>query len=490
MEDDDAISDDVTPEVIEPAAAPDELQGAVDAAAAVARQSGAAAAAAELMAFADAATLPVPHLTTLHDALWGHLSSVGSIEAQARARSSRDHARGWWQLAHELRTSPTLAEQRRRLDRWLQAWPDHPGSGHLPTRLQALRDAQPQSRRIGLLLPLSGPLGRAGRAVRDGFIASYLHHRDDVAYGINVYDAAAEPIATVYERALLDDNDLLIGPLTKESVAELNLLDPEIPVLALNYLDEQIAAPNLLQIGLAIEDEAYTLTRWLEDAGMRRVLLFQSRDDWSVRASRAVAETWPDPLEVQTLEDIRTVTESVGVAMRVAESRQRHSDLQSLLGEPIEFSPRARGDVDAIVALVTALEAAALVPALRFHFADGIPVFATSQTVRGLASNRLGGLNRFHVSELPWFVNDDPAYPDLDDAFDLDGNGFVSLYALGVDAFRLADRVSLLLAGTVTGLRGATGELDVLPDGRIQRLLARTEIVGGRLRSAREPAAE
>jgi uncharacterized protein len=448
---------------------------------AFARDAGPAAAAALLMTLPDGLASSTAELAALNDATWRHLARVDAATLRHHGQETNRDARGWWQLGYAMRTSPTLAEQRRRYGSWLAAWTDHPAATQPPTALQPLLGGTAELTRVGLLLPLSGPLGRAGRAVRDGFIASYLGHRDDVDYVVNVYDVAAQPLPVIYERALLDGNQLLIGPLSRDSVTAMNRLDPEVPVLALNHLGDEIPAPNLIQIGLAIEDEAYALADWMTDAELERVLLFHSRDDWSVRAMRAIRSVWHGPLEVQTIEDIRTVTESVGVAMRVAESHRRHAEIQTLLAESLEFSPRARGDVDAIVALVSALEATALVPALRFHFADGVPVFVTSQTVRGLPSGRLSGLNGFRVSELPGFVGDDATFSGINQAFALEGNLFVAMYALGADAFRLADRLPLMLQGALSGLLGSTGELDLLPDGRMQRQLARTQVRGGRI---------
>jgi uncharacterized protein len=459
----------------------DLLRGALMDADAVARDAGSAAAAAMLMALpGDLASSPA-ELALLNDAVWHHLARVDSATLRHRGQDRNHDVRGWWQLAYAMRTSPTLAEQGRRYQSWLAAWTEHPAAAQPPAALKPLLERTALPTRVGLLLPLSGPLGRAGRAVRDGFIASYLSHRDDVGYLVNVYDVAAQPLPVIYERALLDGNQLLIGPLSREGVTDMNRLDPEVPVLALNYLGDEIPAPNLIQIGLAIEDDAYSLAEWMIDAKLERVLLFHSRDDWSVRAMHAIRSVWHGPLEVQTIEDIRTVTESVGVAMRVADSHRRRDEIQALLGESLEFSPRARGDVDAIVALVSALEASALVPALRFHFADGVPVFVTSQTVRGLASGRLSALNGFRVAELPGVVGDDATFSGIDEAFALEGNLFVSMYALGADAFRLADRLPLMLQGALSGLLGSTGELDLQPDGRIQRQLARTQVRGGRI---------
>lgn len=441
------------------------------------------AAAERLMAYAD--TAGSGSLQRLNDSIWAYLGKVPPFQALAREEDARGDARGWWQLKAQMFQSFTLAEQRERLEAWRHGHPRHPAALALPTPLKVLEAPARRIARVGLMLPLSGPLSRAGRSVRDAFVATYLSHRDEDGFELRIYDTAAEPLGTLYERALVEGAQVLIGPLSKDSVAQMNELNPEIPVLALNYLPETATpAPNLLQLGLAIEDEAATLEQWLTDVHAKRVLAFHDNQDWSLRAMRALSAARPDSLTEQTLEDLRTVTESVGVTMRVAASRERRDDLQKLLGETLEFLPRARHDVDAIVALVTPLEASALVPALRFHFADQIPVYATSQTVRGASSDRLRELDGFHVSELPWFVLREHSYQTLDAAFGLEGSPFAALYALGVDAFRLTDRVPLIVDGHLTELLGSTGELEFTPSGRIQRRLARAVIVDGGVHTA------
>lgn len=460
----------------------DPLQEALVTAELLAAEGRPEAAAARLMAYPDVE--PGKPRQRVNDTIWHYLGKVPPFQALAMESRSEGSGRGWWQLKSQMFESFTLKEQRRRLEAWRRAHPDHPAALMPPTALAALEAPPRPVARVGLMLPLSGPLSRAGRSVRDAFVATYLSHRDEVSFEVTIYDTAAEPLATLYERALVEGAEVLIGPLSKESVATMNALNPEIPVLALNYLDDATPAANLLQLGLAIEDEAATLERWLRDVQAERVLAFHNQEDWSQRAMRWLSGQWDDPLTVQVLDDIRTVTESVGAAMHVSVSRERHEEIENLLGQSVEFLPRARDDVDAIVALVTPLEASALVPALRFHFAGQVPVYATSQTVRGAGRERLRELNGFHVTELPWFAMQDRSYRTLDAAFGLEGSPFAALYALGVDAFRLADRAPLIVDGHLTELLGSTGELEFSTSGRILRRLARAVIVNGGVRTA------
>jgi outer membrane PBP1 activator LpoA protein len=104
--------------------------------------------------------------------------------------------------------------------------------------------------------------------------------------------------------------------------------------------------------------------------------------------------------------------------------------------------------------------------------------------VRGVNRNRLKELEGFRVAELPWFTMEPASFRNLDNAFDLAESPFAALYALGVDAFRLAERAPLIVGGAFTELLGSTGELEFGTDGRIQRRLARTVLHGGNLTSA------
>ncbi len=134
---------------------------------------------------------------------------------------------------------------------------------------------------IALLLPLSGPLANAGQAIRDGFIAAFYHAASLAR--VRVYDTNGASIGAVYEQASTDGAQLVVGPLDKQSVVDINLLPyRRVPVLALNYLPPGVAAgAGLFQFGLAIEDEAHAIARRVYEDGFPRVAIVESDLDWS-----------------------------------------------------------------------------------------------------------------------------------------------------------------------------------------------------------------
>jgi len=421
--------------------------------------------------------------------IWRYLGLAPGLDVAEQSATTSGLTRGWWQLKHAMLTSYSPADRRRAVDFWRQSWPDHPASRALPNDLATSIASTWAPQHIGLLLPLSGPLAAAGQAVRDGFVAAYLEEpREDLR--VSFFDTESAPLAQLYEQLLLADVDLVVGPLRKERVVELNALNPELPVVGLNYLEPtDTPAPQLLQLGLAIEDEAVTIARALDHTRAENLLVVHNYEDWSLRARRQLEESWTGTMTVQAFTDIRTVTEAVGTAMNVKESRERKDALAKLLGEDLEFLPRARQDFDAVVALVDNVEANALVPALRFHFADHLPVYACSQVVRGARRSQLVELNGFQVSELPWYVSGDKLYQAMLGPFKLVGDRFSSLDALGADALRIALLLGSLPRNDTTVVQGSTGVLTLTSNGRFRRELSWAVIRNGVLTGEEPPGA-
>jgi len=415
--------------------------------------------------------------------IWRYLGLAPGLEVAGEAQARQGEQRGWWQLKQATLQSRTLEERRNAVSFWQQAWPQHPASIELPTRLAASLENIRKPAHVGLVLPLSGPLARAGQAVRDGFVVAYLQQGNspDVPT-VSFYDSETMPLPQLYEQLLVDGVDLIVGPLRKELVAELNALTPELPVLALNYLDTSPdESSSILQLGLAIEDEAASIVHELNDRSIESVLVFHNYEDWSLRARRALTEDWQGRITVQPFTNVRTITEAVGAAMDVGQSLQRRDAMAAALGEELEFLPRARSDIEAVVALVNNVEANALVPALQFHFADQLPVFACSQVVRGARRDQLLELDGFQVSELPFYISADPLFLAMNQTFALDGNRFSSLDALGVDAYRVSQMHAALDRDNTSIMIGSTGVLSLGTDGRFRRELEWSVIDDGQV---------
>jgi uncharacterized protein len=388
-------------------------------------------------------------------------------------RGQNDNATAWWQLADALQRSFDVDAERTTVIEWRRTHRDHPAVRWPPRALTLIEQgglAAPTH--IALLLPLSGSLANAGQAVRDGFLAAYYHagSKGDV----RIYDTNGTPIAGLYEQAVADGAQLIVGPLDKQSVVDIDLLPTRrVPVLALNYLPNGVQpGAGLYQFGLAIEDDARAVARRVYDDGVTRVAVVESDLDWSNRALDSFKSQFVDlggtVVTIGTIRDARAVTEVVGGALQVAASNERMEALSKTIGTKPEFTARRRSDVDALIALTDPAQSRALNPAMAFHFASDVPIYATSQSA-GTTTADLGDLNGIRLTALPWQIYPSAVRDEADAAFGASRSALASLYALGVDAYRLSDRADLLQPNAAGRLLGETGLLQIHAPGVVAR---------------------
>lgn len=464
----------------------------------------------------DASNDPGPYVAELTAASWRHLSQLsipnlaqaaaaGSL--LARGASSRSPAEGstdaaWLELARLHNAALSAAQQREIWRRWQAAHPRHVAARFPPPSL-AKPSAAP--RRIALLVPLVGDYAAAAEAVRDGFVAAYLHALppgDAAMQEVRVYDTGASGVAPAYRSALAEGADAIVGPLQRNAVAALAALSPTVPVVALNYMEPSAAEregaalarreqreggalprnepegqrTTMLQLALAVEDEASAVAKALARAGATRIALFDSPGPWWERA-RIRFEVELEAAEVVATGTLRGVTDVTGVAgevLGIDASNARHQALSRLLGTSLAFTPRRRTDVDAVVAFVDSAALMALKPALDFHFARDLPVYVPSRAVRGVAWARLDGVR---VCDLPWRLHRQPLRREAA-AFATSRGAAADLFALGIDGFRVVNQLPRLAEYGET-IAGSTGMLRADAHGRIHRTPAWGEVAGG-----------
>lgn len=464
----------------------------------------------------------------LQDAIWSALMLANSPDKQFSSQLER----GWWSLRDSIFNSGSVDRAKLSLAQWASLNPNHSAAQRLPSMLKNLQ--RYSAPKVALLLPLTGRLSNAGDAIRDGFLGGYFadsrlypqpntqsdappntqfetlnrffQPEDDVlerdfsqvpsslagaqaarSRSLTLYDSASAPLSDLVARAKAEGADLIIGPLRKDkaqTVAEL-AARANMPALLLNYLEqapETQDSPSALtqrseiyQLGAAIENEAATLANALMNSEHQRVLVVHSGQTWSQRALAEFQALWPYPVSVAKFDQIKEVTGAVGGSMGVADSVARKNELTQLFDQEIQFLPRARQDLDAVVALTSNVESRALVPALRFHFADNLPVYATSQSIRG--GGNIKELAGFTVTELPILTSPNLNMSNLVSTYGLKESPLVELYALGYDAYQLATWIHLLNQPGQTPLNGsfrlsmATGAVQLNPNGRFQRTL-------------------
>lgn len=425
--------------------------------------------------------------------LWQALMAIPVTELeQLISMSTKRELEGWYRLAALSKdTQSNLREQLARLDRWILEWPDHPASLELPADLKMLKQLlEEQPRQIAVLLPLSGPLSGAAKAIRDGFMAAYYEQQNQTADSpaLRFYDTAHQDINALYDRAVADGAQLVVGPLAKENLQEL-ALRPGLPVptLALNTIDNPLGVvPNLYQFGLGIEDEAQLAAEQAWRDGHRRAMILAPDNNWGDRSVEAFVLRWR-ALGGEVTKDYRFTEKNdyskiIKQALLLDQSEKRAQEVRAVVGT-IEFEPRRRQDVDMIFLAAQASQARQIKPTLAFHYAADIPVYATSHVYSGKVDAKLDqDMNDIKFSTLPWYFERHAAEKKALQTYADGSLALQPLYAMGVDSFHLYPRLKQLEAVRQANFYGHTGTLQLNEQNQFQRRQVWAEFKAGRPR--------
>lgn len=389
---------------------------------------------------------------------------------------------GWLKLSLISANAIGATQLSQDLNNWLIENPGHPSAASLPGGLNYMLDTAPATRKVALLLPLSGRLAPAAKAVRDGYLSSFYTTREvekTINDDLQVIDLDRyNSVTAAYDAAITGGADLVIGPLGKRDVSSLgHYPERRIPVLALNRSDEVLPHTDmaLIQLSLAPEDEAIQIAQLAFGTGARRALIIRPLGEWGEKMEHALRHSWEKlggrVSAVASYSGRDEYSSSIAGALNLPESEQRAKEIRGLLGGKLEFTARRREDVDAVFLLShSGAEARSVKPLLAYHYAGNIPVYATSSIYSGVSDDRDKDLNGIQLLETPWVLgtaragNDPMNKPTASDRYS-------SLRALGADAFLLQSRMNQFQSGPELMIRGNTGLLSLDPNLRIVRRL-------------------
>lgn len=311
--------------------------------------------------------------------------------------------------------------------------------------------------RIALLLPLrSATLATAAEAVRAGFTAGM--ERDGTGFKAEVVATGDAPrdVLDAYARAAVA-SDIIVGPLARAAVAALADSDAVTrPTVVLSVPEGRTTVPRgMLVAGLSIEDEARQVAEWAaREHPHGRALILTGTAAWAQRAAGAFESRWT----------------------QLGHTDQRFAVPSGAAGKAAIDELRQKLEIDPPDLLFAALDSAGLRP-VRAVAGAAIPCYGGGAANPGAAKEPgASSLDGVRILDLPWIVRRDHpvvmVYPrplDTEQPLDMD-----RLYALGIDAFRVARELALR-DGAPFGIDGVTGRLDVSPGPGGQLQLQRRE---------------
>jgi outer membrane PBP1 activator LpoA protein len=428
---------------------------------------------------------------------WEVLNGLSDSELQQRRTAPPpDTLSGWMELVEltrlYLQQPDALAEV---IPHWQMRYPAHPASdAFLAKLLDSMRVAGQPPAQVALLLPLSGALAAPASAIRDGLLAAYYDTIEGTTRPvIRIYDVGEDPatVVEIYQRAVADGAQFVIGPLRKEAVQI--LLQQEtlpVPVLALNQaVTAEVFHSAMFQFGLAPEDEAREVARHARREGHTRAVTLVPEGEWGNRVLAAFTDEWISLggvlLEQQTYDpgqvDHGTV---ISAALNLDGSKSRHQRLVRLLGQPLEYEARRRQDTDFIFLLATPQQARLLRPQLSFYRASRLPVYSTSHVYTGHPDQaRDSDANGIAFCDMPWTLESDDSWQHLHryiyDHWPANAARYGRFYALGIDAWRITPYLGQLGGVLLGTYRGVTGNLSLDNRQHVHRTLRWAEFRNG-----------
>lgn len=410
---------------------------------------------------------------------------------QLRIEPPPDPLSGWLELAHlakqtqHTEDSTDLAQS---LTSWHERYPDLQVSENILAAISALRRSGVfYPRQIALLLPMSGNFAKAASVIRDGFMAAHFDHKTSATQppSIRIYNSAAKDstIVEIYQQAVDDGAEFIVGPLNKQAVdALLQAGKATVPTLTLNYSsDSTLMVENLFQFGLSPEDEARQLAEraWLD--GYNQALAIVPEGEWGARILNAFNDSW-EALNGTIVEQQRYASSKNDFSgplrnlLNIDESKKRKKQLQSLLGSKLKFEPRRRQDADFVFMLAFPRQARLIKPQLKFHYAGNLPVYATSHIYSGTpdrAANR--DIDGVFFYDIPWVLNGAQGSTNLDTRIQQlwpdENSQYTRFYALGIDAYNLISHIKHMETFRYARHHGETGTLSLSESSRIFRQL-------------------
>lgn len=302
---------------------------------------------------------------------------------------------------------------------------------------------------IALLLPMRSPdYARASEAVRNGVLAARDVLMPDMEIVVHEAGDTAEETQAAYRSAAQASPVAIIGPLTRPAVQAISsAVEVLTPTVALNAIDAAVP-PNVVMFALLIESEAQQVARLaIGDLRVRE----------PGRQASAVVITSAAPLHRRAAQAFGEAFASGGgtVLATIDAASDRGAALQSRLAS-------------AAPALVFLAVDAGIASTVRPYLRD-VPAYGTSQLNARADRLRLYDLEGVHLVDMPWLVQRAaPAVSRFARSEELArySADLERLYAMGIDAFRLA--LDAATGRASSGFDGVTGALR-LEQQRVER---------------------
>ena len=307
---------------------------------------------------------------------------------------------------------------------------------------------------------------------------------------LKIYDTSAQPLDQVLAQVQKDGASIVVGPLLKNNVEALMKSNTTLNVLALNQPEQVQNRANICYFALSPEDEARDAARHIHEQGKLAPLLLIPRSTLGDRVANAFAQEWQTlgggvvlQQKFGSASELRAgVNGGAGIALNGSPVSASLPQQQSVTiggltipAPPTDAQISGGGKVDSAYIVATPEEIAFIKPmiAMRNGSQSGATLYASSRSAQGTAGPdfRLE-MEGLQYSEIPMLAGSNPQL--MQQALGAVRNDYslARLYAMGVDAWALANHFTQMRQVPGFELNGNTGDLTADQDCVINRKLS------------------
>ncbi|MDX1353644.1 MAG: penicillin-binding protein activator, partial [Thiomicrorhabdus sp.] len=268
--------------------------------------------------------------------------------------------------------------------------------------------------------------------IRSGIIKAFFASSQEVT--LKFYDTSIiENVEATYNLAKEEGADRIIGPLTKEAIQQIAGFQDD-NMLALNTINNN----SITQFSFKSAEQSQQMLQRFIQSNFKRVGILTNDNPHSLTKASELQQTllaYKDSAVLSIYPDQNPkLRQALGELIHENLSKERHNNLRWLIGEKLDFFPRTRQDLDAIVIFDNAHRMAVFRPQFDFFELD-TPLYGDSELTpknfQEIPANR--DLNRVSFLTYPAVLNPN----DLTSAFE----------AFGWDSFQVTMQLENLKKG-------------------------------------------
>lgn len=303
-----------------------------------------------------------------------------------------------------------------------------------------------------------------------------------------MYDTNSQPIDLLLKQVQQEGADLIVGPLLKPEVIKTIELKSGLPVLALNEVDNIPLATTVCFFSLSPEDETRNAAQHLRQQQKSNPLIIVPDNKFGQRMAQTFADEWQrsggGTVLQQTFGSLDSLKSSInrGVGIRMTGTPVLPTDNAPL---PLDTAsmPTTNGAIDSVYIIATSDELTLIKPMIDMAISTKKrpPIYVSSRSNQGgMGPDFRMEMDGIQFSDIPLMTGTN--LPLMQKASSKFANDYslMRLYAMGIDAWSLANNYNELTKGTLQ-FNGVSGSLRVEDNCTIYRQLPWMQFKQGKI---------